>query len=89
MGLWDPSSPTMDRTLTLGSGSTESQPLGHWGIPFLLFKNKKVYLFTFLAMLGLCCCTSFSLVAVSRGYFSVAVHWFLTVMASLVTECRL
>ena len=37
-----------------------------------------------LAVLGLCCCTDFPLVVVSRGYSPVAVHMLLTVMASLV-----
>jgi len=35
-------------------------------------------------VVGLCCCTGFSPVAVSRGYFPVAVHGLLTAVASLV-----
>ena len=40
-----------------------------------------IYLFIWMA-LGLCCCTDFSLVAVSRGYSSVSVQGLLTVVAS-------
>ena len=36
-GLQDPSSPTRDQTLAPSSGSTESQPLGHQGIPCIPF----------------------------------------------------
>ena len=38
------------------------------------------------AVPGLCCCTGFSLVAVSRGYSLVAMHRLLIVVASLVVE---
>jgi len=41
-----------------------------------------------LAVLGLPCCSSFSLAAVSRGY-SIAVQGLLTVVAALVGEHRL
>ena len=37
-------------------------------------------------MLGLHCCTGFSLAVASRGYSHVAVRGFLIVMASLVVE---
>ena len=37
-------------------------------------------------MLGLCCCTGFSLVVVSRGYSVVVVLRFLIAVTSLVTE---
>ena len=62
----------------------------------LLFKSfiylpsfwKKMYLFSqlfmFLAVLGLRCCMGFSLIAVSRGYFLVAVFNLLIVVTSLV-----
>ena len=70
--------------------AVEAQSLDHWttgAFPFCYLKVKKfIYI---LAVLGLCCCTSLSLVAVSRGYFSVAVHWLLTAMPSLVAECGL
>ena len=45
------------------------------------FKNR-----LFLAVLGLRCCTGFSLVAVRRGYSLVAMHRLLIVVASLVVE---
>ena len=49
-----------------------SQSFSHWTTSFLLFfkKKKSIYLFIylFLAALGLCCCEGFSLVAVSGGY---------------------
>ena len=40
-------------------------------------------------MLGLCCCSGFSLVVVSRGCSRVAVHRLLIVVGSLVTEHKL
>ena len=43
----------------------------------------------FLVVLGLCCCTGFSLVVVSGDYSLVAVRRLLIVMASLVAEHRL
>ena len=43
-------------------------------------------MYLLLAALGLCCCVqAFSLVA-SRGYYLVAVHGLLIVVASLVVE---
>ena len=45
--------------------------------------------FFFLAMLGLRCCTGFSLIAASGGYSLVAVCGLLVVVASLVAEHRL
>jgi len=42
-----------------------------------------------VAVLGLCCCTGFSLVATSRGYSLVAVHGLLIAAASLIAERRL
>ena len=71
-----------------------SLPLGHqrspWNIfitpeSFLRFASifkKFYYLFLFLAVLGLHCCVSFSLVVASRG-FSVAVYRLLIVRAFL------
>ena len=50
-------------------------------IPFI---NSFTYLF--LAVLGLCCCTGFSLVVASGGYSPVAVPGLLIVVASLVAE---
>ena len=49
-----------------------------------IFKHNFIYLF--MAVLGLCCCVDFSLVAAS-GVYSVAVFELLVVMASLL-ECR-
>ena len=51
-------------------------PLGILGL--------KIYLFIFLAVLGLRCCTSFSLAAEIRGCSLVAMLGLLTVEASLV-----
>ena len=51
-----------------------------------LFFFKNVYLF--MAVLGLCCCAGFSLVAVSGGYSLVIVIGF-TVVASLAAEHEL
>ena len=47
---------------------------------------KKIFI---LAMLGLRCCSSFSLVAASGGHSLVVVHNLLTAVASLVEEHRL
>ena len=49
----------------------------------LFLKN---FLNLFLTVLSLCCCTGFSLVALSRGYSLVAVHRLLIAVASLVVE---
>ena len=48
-----------------------------------------ISLILILALLGLCCCMSISLVAVSRGYSPVVVHELLIVVASLVAEHEL
>ena len=48
----------------------------------------KIYLFYFLAVVGLCCCTQAFSSCVSRNY-SVAVRWLLITMASLAAEHRL
>ena len=50
----------------------------HWKVGF--------WFFIFLAVLGLCCCVDFSLVAVSRGCSLGAVHGLFTVVASPVVE---
>ena len=69
-----------------------------WWIPNVLsrgslvcIKNlQNVYIFKicfiYLAVLGLCCCTGFSLVVASGGYSPVAVPGLLIVVASLVAE---
>ena len=44
---------------------------------------KKNNNYLFLAMLGLCCCMGFSLVAVSRGYSLLAMPAFLIMAGSL------
>ena len=50
------------------------------------FKN--IYVL-FLAVLGLCCCAGFSLVAESGGYSLAAVQGLLPAVTSLVAECGL
>ena len=50
----------------------------------VLFSIKQSFFFP--AMLGLCCCIGFSLIAASGGYSLVAVCGLLTVVASLVAE---
>ena len=45
--------------------------------------------FFFLAVLDLCCCTSFALVVASRGYPLVAVHGLLIEMAFLAVKHKL
>ena len=48
-----------------------------------------LFIYLFLAVLGLCCCIGFSLVSVIRGYSLTVVHGLLTEVASLVAEHRL
>ena len=52
-----------------------------------ILKNNFTYLF--LAVLGLRCCTGFSLLAASRGSSLVVAQGLLIVVASLVVEHRL
>ena len=55
--------------------------------PSLKKKNDFFFLiYLFLAVLGLHCCKSFSLVVGSRAYSLVAVLWLLIMVASLVGE---
>ena len=53
---------------------------------FFFFYN---FIYLFLAVLGLHCCSGFSLVLASGGYSLVAVHGFLIVVAFLVVEHKL
>ena len=56
---------------------------------FFFFFNgwdETAFYFYFLAMLGLCCCVGFSLVAANRGYTLVAVCGLLPAVASPITE---
>ena len=46
-------------------------------------------MYLFLVVLDLCCCTGFSVVVESRGYFLAAVLGRLIVVASLAAEHRL
>ena len=66
-GLWDPSSPTRDQTQAPCSGGRvpTTEPPGNSQVPAFFFFNNFIPYF-FLAVLGLHCCTGFSLVAV-RG----------------------
>ena len=43
-----------------------------------------MFIYFFLAVLGLPCCVGFSLVAVSGGYSVVVTYWLLIVVMSLV-----
>ena len=54
-----------------------------------IFLNKFIYLFLFLAVLGLRCCTRAFSSCSKRGLLFVAVRRFLIVVASLVAEHRL
>ena len=47
---------------------------------------KKLFIYLFLAVLHLCYCSGFSLVAVSRGNSLAVGHGFLVLVASLVAE---
>ena len=50
------------------------------------FNNFNVFIYLFLAMLGLCCCPGFSLVVASRGHSLVEVCGLLIVVTSLVAK---
>ena len=68
----------------------DSLPLHYLRSPYIyiyIYLNNFIYVFW--AVLGLRCCMSFSLVAVSGGYSWVVVHRLLVVMVSLVAELRL
>ena len=54
------------------------------GYIFIFCINLFIYLF--LAVLGLRCCEGFSLVAASGGYSLLAVHGLLIVVTALVVE---
>ena len=69
-----PEYPDTDANLQVGSSA------------HIILKNNVIYLS--LAVLGLCCCTSVSLVVTSRGYSVVVMRGCLTVVASLVAEHR-
>ena len=49
----------------------------------------KQIIFLFLAVLGLCCCTGFSLVVVSRACSLIAMHGLLIAVVSLAAEHQL
>ena len=54
-----------------------------------LLKVFILFIYLFLAVLGLRCCEGFSLFVVSRSYSPVAAHGLLIAVASLVAEHRL
>ena len=54
------------------------------GFKYVLFIYLSMYLF--LAVLGICHCTNFALVVVSRGYFLVVVPGLVIAAASLAVE---
>ena len=67
-------------------------PRGQRGLescsPLIIFKNNFIYLF--MTVLGLCCCTVFFFLAVeNEGYSLVAMSGLLTAVAFLVAEQRL
>ena len=49
----------------------------------------KFFIYLFLAVLGLLCCMSFSLVVASGGYSLVEMRWLLIAVASLVAVHRI
>ena len=48
-----------------------------------------LFIYLFLAVLGLCCCAGFSLAAASRGYSLVVAQGLLVAVVSPVVEHRL
>ena len=65
------------RAPTVGAGVRAEMGRASWDTSFF---------FQFLALLGLCCCQGFSLVAGSRGYSPVAMCRLLIAVASLVEQ---
>ena len=70
--------PGLDRSPGEGNGNSPQDS-------FFFFL---IYLFVFLAVLGLCCCTGFSLVVESWGCHPGVAHEFLTAVASLSPGLR-
>lgn len=77
--------PAHECTHVLGHTHTQSSGFSQKGWWPLLF----LFIYLFLTVLGLRCCSGFSLVAASRGYSLVAVHRLLIEVASPVAENRL
>ena len=71
--------------LSYGVRCVHAQDWDCWVIGILIFVFNFICLL-FLFVLGLCCCMDFSLVVVSGGFFLVALHGLLIVVASLVAE---
>ena len=67
----------------------QSFRIPHIQLPLFLFFLIMIFIQLFLAVLGLCCCTGFPLVATSRGYSLIAVYRCLIAVASFVAEHRL
>ena len=61
----------------------------HIQLPLFLFFKIIIFIWLFLAVLGLCCCTGFPLVAASGGHSLVALCRLLLAVASFVAEHRL
>ena len=66
-----------------------AQSLSHWTIrkvPNILisFKNNLINIYLVFAVLGLCCCSGFSLIVVRGGYSLAAVHRLLIAVSSVV-----
>ena len=59
-----------------------SRPRGKLFLPFLIYN----LIYLFLAVLGLRCCSGFSLIAASKGYTLVAAWGFLPPVASPCVE---
>ena len=64
--------------------------LGSRQLPEVSLKKKKIlFIYLLLAVLGLCCCAGFSLVAASRGYSLLATQGLLVAAVSPVVAHRL
>ena len=64
--------------------------LGSGKPPEISLKKKMIlFIYLFLAVLGLCCCAGFSLAAASRGYSLVVAQGLLIAVVSPVVEHRL
>ena len=87
-----PSSPTRDRTQAPCIGSVASYPLDHQGSPqasVFFFKLINLFLYLFLAALGLSFCARAFSSCSKWGLLFIAVRGLLTIVASLVVEHRL
>ena len=62
--------------------------IAHQLLELDFLKNVYLCIYLFMAVLGLCCCICFSLVAANGGYSLVSRHGLLIAVASVGVACR-